>query len=179
VQPDPCWCLLEQLMPQLMRLAPRTRVEDRVLYYDELITRWPRLLETWKPELSPLQPYVVMSIKLYFSKIRAASEAQQACENCDSHRQLAAREINLDSLSGVLDSGLTPFDAQLLRLYFVERHTHAELALWLSHSGNQTSESQARLLVLRARSRACTLLVLRPAINQIEQVLKSWLKNEI
>jgi predicted DNA-binding protein (UPF0251 family) len=150
-----------------MRFAPRTsRYQDREKYYDEIQDRWPRLLETWQPDKSPLQAYIVLSIRWYFHKMKHDRHLDEL-PDC-----AAIPTINLDAGFPVLDSGLTPFEAQLLRLHYVEQYTQRELAAWLG-----VSKSQARILIQRAHARACTLHVLRPALTKIQEVLQCYLDN--
>jgi hypothetical protein len=199
MQLDPCWEIFEQLAPQLMRLAPPIRYGGgpgggREVYWDELTHRWPKLLQTWRVDASgvdasgvdasgvdasgtsaPLEPYVVLSIKWYFSKLRAKSANAQTHECLDelpetSHTHLAQTAKNVESLSAVLASGVSAFDVQLLRLYHVEGHTYRELAEWLS-----VSESLVRGLLRKAQNRAMAACVLAPAVHAIKSVLREYL----
>lgn len=173
MQLDPCWEIFEQLSPQLMRLAPPIRYgAGRETYWDELTHRWPQLLQTWRVDAAPLEPYIVLSIKWYFSKLRVKSANTQTHERLDELLDTAhAHEAkNVESLAAVLASGVSPFDVQLLRLYHVEGHTYRELAEWLN-----VSESLVRGLLRKAQNRAMAACVLAPAVHAIKSVLQEYL----
>lgn len=165
---DPCWPVLEQVAQSVYRCAPASM--DRDTRYDELSIRWERLLETWQPDVAPLLPYVCMSMRWYYAK-RAARDAKLLVHEHDLDAVECRRTVqtnNLDMPELVCVSGVSEFDSQLLRLYYYNGHTHSELAQWLGYS-----ESQARLLVMRAHMRACALHVLGPALEAMKEALES------
>jgi hypothetical protein len=161
--PDPCWCVLEQLLPELLKCEPPHVSRETV--WDELTARWPDLLRTWNPQLAPLEAYVKLSLRLYAIKSHARStKRSQQHENRDFNN--IPDKLVLDRIDKPVLEQLSPFDSQLLRLHYSEGYTQHELAMWLD-----CSRSQARLLIQRALQRARTYRFFARALVEVRIAL--------